>query len=90
MGAAYWALMLNYTVLFLVLYRLQIALILVGLPARGKTHTAQKLRRFLRWLGIKCEIFDVGHLRRDTYGAQPSADFFDHGARRAQEETASS
>jgi len=63
---------------------------MVGLPARGKTHTAQKLRRFLRWLGIKCEIFDVGHLRRDTYGAQPSADFFDHGVRRAQEETASS
>jgi len=52
---------------------------MVGLPARGKTHTAQKLRRFLRWLGIKCEIFDVGHLRRGTYGAQPSADFFDHG-----------
>ena len=52
---------------------------MVGLPARGKTHTAQKLNRYLRWLGFNSQIFDVGHYRRDTLGAQPSAAFFDHG-----------
>ena len=62
----------------------QIAVIMVGLPARGKTHTAQKLSRYLRWLGFNSQIFDVGHYRRDTYGVQPSAAFFDHGASRAR------
>jgi hypothetical protein len=57
----------------------QIALIMVGLPARGKTHTAQKLNRYLRWLGHNSQIFDVGHYRRGVLGAQPSAAFFDHG-----------
>lgn len=30
----------------------EIAIITVGLPARGKTYLAHKLSRYLRWLGV--------------------------------------
>ncbi|KAJ8662370.1 hypothetical protein O0I10_002064 [Lichtheimia ornata] len=33
---------------------------MVGLPARGKTYLAKKIQRYLRWLGIDTEIFNVG------------------------------
>lgn len=32
----------------------------VGLPARGKTFTAAKLTRYLRWLGHETKHFNVG------------------------------
>ncbi|WVY92654.1 hypothetical protein V8G54_031742 [Vigna mungo] len=32
----------------------------VGLPARGKTFTAAKLTRYLRWLGHNTKHFNVG------------------------------
>ena len=32
----------------------------VGLPARGKTFTAAKLTRYLRWLGHDTKHFNVG------------------------------
>jgi shikimate kinase len=28
-------------------------IVLVGLPARGKTYVAKKLGRYLNWIGIK-------------------------------------
>ncbi|KAL0458410.1 UNVERIFIED_CONTAM: 6-phosphofructo-2-kinase/fructose-2,6-bisphosphatase [Sesamum latifolium] len=43
-----------------------LAIVLVGLPARGKTFTAAKLTRYLRWLGHDTKHFNVGK----------SADFF--------------
>lgn len=36
----------------------------VGLPARGKTFTAAKLTRYLRWLGHDTKHFNVGKVRR--------------------------
>lgn len=30
---------------------------MVGLPARGKTHIASKMHRYLSWLGYRSEIF---------------------------------
>ena len=50
---------------------------MVGLPARGKSYTAQKLARYLRWLGYPCRVFNVGEMRRSQVGAHQLADFFD-------------
>ncbi|CAK7330521.1 unnamed protein product [Dovyalis caffra] len=46
-----------------------LAIVLVGLPARGKTFTAAKLTRYLRWLGHETKHFNVGKYRRLKHGA---------------------
>ncbi|XP_051143149.1 6-phosphofructo-2-kinase/fructose-2,6-bisphosphatase-like isoform X2 [Andrographis paniculata] len=53
-----------------------LAIVLVGLPARGKTFTAAKLTRYLRWLGHKTKHFNVGKYRRLKHGVNQTADFF--------------
>ncbi|CAE5956766.1 unnamed protein product [Arabidopsis arenosa] len=53
-----------------------LAIVLVGLPARGKTFTAAKLTRYLRWLGHDTKHFNVGKYRRLKHGVNMSADFF--------------
>lgn len=40
------------------------AIIMVGLPARGKTYMAKKLSRYLNWIGLKTKAFSVGDYRR--------------------------
>lgn len=42
----------------------KICIVLVGLPARGKTHHAVSLTRYLRWLGVKSHAFHLGDYRR--------------------------
>ena len=54
-----------------------IAIVMVGLPARGKTFMARKLARYLGWLGYACAVFNVGNYRRATFGAEVPASFFD-------------
>ncbi|KAI9049441.1 hypothetical protein LZ554_006473 [Drepanopeziza brunnea f. sp. 'monogermtubi'] len=46
----------------------KIAIVLVGLPARGKTHISVSLSRYLQWLGVKTRIFHLGDYRRATIG----------------------
>ncbi|CAN0902171.1 FKFBP [Linum grandiflorum] len=53
-----------------------LAIVLVGLPARGKTFTAVKLTRYLRWLGHNTKHFNVGKYRRLKHGVNQYADFF--------------
>ncbi|XP_058110317.1 6-phosphofructo-2-kinase/fructose-2,6-bisphosphatase [Magnolia sinica] len=53
-----------------------LAIVLVGLPARGKTFTAAKLTRYLRWLGHETKHFNVGKYRRLKHGVNQTADFF--------------
>lgn len=46
----------------------KICIVLVGLPARGKTHHAVALTRYLRWLGVKTHAFHLGDYRRKLSG----------------------
>lgn len=55
----------------------RICVIMVGLPARGKSLIAQKIVRYLLWLSINSKCFNVGSYRRKLAGTSPiSADFF--------------
>ncbi|KAI1320527.1 hypothetical protein EDD11_000489 [Mortierella claussenii] len=53
-----------------------IAIILVGLPARGKTAISRSLYRYLRWLGVQTSVFSVGNYRRQIIGVELTNDFF--------------
>ncbi|KAI1110143.1 6-phosphofructo-2-kinase [Nemania sp. NC0429] len=71
----------------------KICVVMVGLPARGKSYIAQRAQRYLTWLSIPSKTFNVGNYRRNG-APQPSADFFDNAntegerARRAAAEAA--
>ncbi|KAK3179539.1 hypothetical protein K4F52_009031 [Lecanicillium sp. MT-2017a] len=56
----------------------RIAIVMVGPPARGKTHICVSLARYLSWLGVKTRIFHLGDYRRATIGPEGSvpADYF--------------
>lgn len=45
-------------------------IVLVGLPARGKSFVSRKLLHFLNWSGVHCRIFNVGKYRREAYAEQ--------------------
>jgi hypothetical protein len=45
----------------------RLVIVLVGLPARGKSFVARKLTHYLSWSGCKCKIFNVGRYRREAY-----------------------
>nr|CAB3496221.1 unnamed protein product [Digitaria exilis] len=51
----------------------KLTIVLVGLPARGKTFTAAKLTRYLRWLGHETKHFNVGKYRRLKHGTNQLA-----------------
>ena len=51
-------------------------LIMVGLPARGKTYTARRIARHLDWLGYRSKVFNVGNYRRKQSGTDVPHHFF--------------
>ncbi|ORZ23154.1 6-phosphofructo-2-kinase-domain-containing protein [Absidia repens] len=57
----------------------KLAIIMVGLPARGKSYIVKKLRRYLNWLQYETRVFNVGNTRREqkTADIDQSANFFD-------------
>ena len=55
----------------------KLALVMVGLPARGKTFIARKLARYLAWRGYATRVFNVGTYRRKRYGSYQPHSFFD-------------
>ncbi|KAI8878909.1 bifunctional 6-phosphofructo-2-kinase/fructose-2,6-bisphosphate 2-phosphatase [Backusella circina FSU 941] len=55
-----------------------VAIITVGLPARGKTHVASSLCRYLKWLGVSTKVFSIGNYRRQRMGPIPNEMFDPH------------
>ncbi|KAI7871517.1 6-phosphofructo-2-kinase-domain-containing protein [Spinellus fusiger] len=57
----------------------KLAIIMVGLPARGKSYLVKKLRRYLNWLQYETKIFNVGNTRREHESShtEQNAEFFD-------------
>lgn len=54
----------------------KLALVMVGLPARGKTFVARKLQCYLSWLGHRTLWVNVGDYRRARAGAKQPAAYF--------------
>lgn len=46
----------------------KLVVIMVGLPARGKSYITKKIQRYLAWQQHNTEIFNVGHRRRVAAG----------------------
>ncbi|OMJ28789.1 putative 6-phosphofructo-2-kinase [Smittium culicis] len=44
--------------------QVKLVIVMVGLPARGKSYIVKKLKRYLSWLGLNVKIFNVGDRRR--------------------------
>ena len=56
----------------------KLVVIMVGLPARGKTFLSLRLKRYLEWQGYGVMIFNAGRYRRDILGMGSSrSEFFD-------------
>src|SRR5258707_3907369 len=55
----------------------KLAVVMVGLPARGKSYTARRIERYLSWLGYRTGVFNVGEYRRARGGAHLPPNFFD-------------
>ena len=49
-------------------------IVMVGLPARGKTYIAKKLARYLNWVGVRTRVFSASYTTSATVS---SHDFFD-------------
>ena len=45
----------------------KLIIIMLGLPARGKSYISQKLHRYFKWSGMTSKIFNVGDFRRELY-----------------------
>jgi 6-phosphofructo-2-kinase len=57
----------------------KLVIVMVGLPARGKSYITKKLARYLNWLQHDTEIFNVGERRRVAAGRSPSPAKFNLG-----------
>jgi len=56
----------------------KLLIIMVGLPATGKTHISKRICRYLNFfMDIPTQIFNVGDYRRQLCGAQMPASFYD-------------
>ncbi|KAM4018983.1 6-phosphofructo-2-kinase/fructose-2,6-bisphosphatase 1 isoform 3-T4 [Anomaloglossus baeobatrachus] len=51
-------------------------IIMVGLPARGKTYISKKLTRYLNWIGTPTKVFNVGQYRREAVQIYKNYEFF--------------
>uniref|UniRef100_A0AAR2M4M6 6-phosphofructo-2-kinase/fructose-2,6-bisphosphatase 2 n=1 Tax=Pygocentrus nattereri TaxID=42514 RepID=A0AAR2M4M6_PYGNA len=53
-------------------------IVMIGLPARGKTYMSKKLTRYLNWIGVPTKVFNLGEYRREAVQSYKSYDFFRH------------
>ncbi|XP_076022301.1 6-phosphofructo-2-kinase/fructose-2,6-bisphosphatase-like [Genypterus blacodes] len=51
-------------------------IVMVGLPARGKTYISKKLTRYLNWIGVPTKMFNVGQYRREAVKTYKNFEFF--------------
>ncbi|ODQ79986.1 hypothetical protein BABINDRAFT_161640 [Babjeviella inositovora NRRL Y-12698] len=65
----------------------KLVIVMVGLPARGKSYIAKKVLKYINWLQYSCRVFNVGNTRRSARHdelEEPETDtahdasFFDH------------
>ena len=56
----------------------KLIIVFVGLPASGKSYTANHIKQYLSWLGYNINIFNCGHFRRKLTGGKQCAQFFDN------------
>lgn len=60
-------------------YERRVLVVMVGLPARGKSYIVKMLCRYLRWSEIGAKVFNVGDYRRKLGLAGVDKNFFDAG-----------
>lgn len=68
----------------------RLVLVMVGLPARGKTYIAKRVCQYLSFFhGRDCKVFNIGSYRRELVGAKTPASWFDsqneHGIKKRME-----
>uniref|UniRef100_A0A672M696 6-phosphofructo-2-kinase/fructose-2,6-bisphosphatase-like n=1 Tax=Sinocyclocheilus grahami TaxID=75366 RepID=A0A672M696_SINGR len=51
-------------------------IVMVGLPARGKTYISKKLTRYLNWIGVPTQVFNLGQYRREVVETYKNYEFF--------------
>mmetsp|Transcript_42497 Transcript_42497/g.112008 ORF Transcript_42497/g.112008 Transcript_42497/m.112008 type:complete len:1070 (+) Transcript_42497:65-3274(+) len=57
----------------------KMVIVMVGLPARGKTHIGRRLARYIQFFhNTPTQVFNVGDYRREHSGAHLPSSFFDH------------
>ena len=49
----------------------KLVIVMVGLPARGKSYITKKITRYLNWLQHDTRIFNVGERRREVASSRP-------------------
>ena len=52
----------------------KLVIVMVGLPARGKSYVTKKIARYLNWMQHDTRIFNVGNRRREVAGATARPD----------------
>jgi len=57
----------------------KLVVVLVGLPARGKSYISHRLVNYMNWFGVRCRLFNVGAFRRQKVEQNKGshANFFD-------------
>uniref|UniRef100_A0A671K8D5 6-phosphofructo-2-kinase/fructose-2,6-bisphosphatase-like n=1 Tax=Sinocyclocheilus anshuiensis TaxID=1608454 RepID=A0A671K8D5_9TELE len=51
-------------------------IVMVGLPARGKTYISKKLTRYLNWIRVPTQVFNLGQYRREVVQTYKNYEFF--------------
>lgn len=52
----------------------KLVIVMVGLPARGKSYISKKLARYLNWRQFETRVFNAGHTRREALVLQSEGD----------------
>eukprot|EP00903_Cladosiphon_okamuranus_P011667 g10973.t1 len=62
----------------------KLVLVMVGLPARGKSYIVKMLIRYLNWIGFPTKVFNIGDYRRRLGYGGVDKSFFEKGNEKGQ------